>query len=50
MTIEVAPRKFIDVQKNPPNLPEFQRGKVWDDEQKFELVMSAFLGLSLIHI
>jgi hypothetical protein len=44
MTIEVAPRKFIDVQKNPPNLPEFQRGKVWDDEQKFELVMSAFLG------
>ena len=44
MPIVVAPRQFVDVWANPPNLPEFQRGKVWDDYQKFELVMSTFLG------
>ena len=44
MPILVEPKKFIDVWKSPPNLPEFQRGKVWDDYQKFELVMSTFLG------
>tara|TARA_B110000881_G_C18572293_1_gene516324 strand:+ start:286 stop:1629 length:1344 start_codon:yes stop_codon:yes gene_type:complete len=41
--VSVAPISFEALVSNPPDLPEFQRGKVWSDTTKYELVLSTFL-------
>lgn len=41
--VSISPITFKALVAQPPDLPEFQRGKVWSDQTKLELVLSTFL-------